>query len=114
MTPRLRGATAGFAKKRHALELAASRLRHAGASLLNDPSSQLASSAAALDALSPLKVLARGYSIAYAPAGVLTSVVDAHPDDEVRIALADGNVHARVTSVEAADNLSVDTATAAK
>ena len=111
--PRLRGATAGFAKKRHALELATSQLRHAGASLLNDPSSQLASSAAALDALSPLKVLARGYSIAYAPSGVLTSVADVHPEDDVRIALANGNVHARVTSVEIADNLNVDTATPA-
>ena len=81
-----------------------------GASLLNAPHSQLASSAAALDALSPLKVLARGYSIAYAPTGVLTSIADARPDDEVRIALADGNVRARVTSVEAADNLNVDAA----
>lgn len=114
VAPRLCGATAGFSKKRHALELAASKLRHAGTALLNDPRSQLASSAAALDALSPLKVLARGYSIAYAPSGVLTSITDAHQDDEVRIALADGNVHARVTSVEAADNLSVDTATPAK
>ena len=114
VAPRLCGATAGFSKKRHALELAASKLRHAGPALLNDPRSQLASSAAALDALSPLKVLARGYSIAYAPSGVLTSIAGAHQDDEVHIALADGNVHARVTSVEAADNLSVDTATPAK
>ena len=110
MTPRLRGATAGFSKKRHALELSTSQLRHVGASLLNAPHSQLASSAAALDALSPLKVLARGYSIAYAPVGVLTSIADARPDDEVRIALADGNVRARVTSVEAADNLNIDAA----
>ena len=43
-------------------------------------------------------------------AGVLTSVADARPDDEGRIALADGNVRARVTSVEAADNLNVDAA----
>lgn len=110
VTPRLRGATVGFSKKRHALELSTSQLRHVGASFLNAPHSQLASSAAALDALSPLKVLARGYSIAYAPTGVLTSIADARPDDEVRIALADGNVRARVTSVEAADNLNIDAA----
>nr|WP_066831889.1 exodeoxyribonuclease VII large subunit [Collinsella ihumii] len=61
---------------------------------------QLGARAASLDALSPLKVLARGYSIAYGPSGVVTSAADVKPDDELRIRLADGDVRARALSVE--------------
>ena len=42
---------------------------HQGRTMLNKPASDLGRAAASLDALSPLKVLARGYSIAYSDDG---------------------------------------------
>ncbi|HEX5137017.1 MAG TPA: exodeoxyribonuclease VII large subunit [Planctomycetota bacterium] len=50
-----------------------------------------------LDALSPLKVLARGYSVTLSGGKVLTRAADAHPGDELRTILADGEVRSRVT-----------------
>ena len=58
---------------------------------------RLAALAASLDALSPLKVLGRGYSIARKEDGsVLTSVKQAQPDTRFRLRLADGEVPCRV------------------
>ncbi len=53
-----------------------------------------------LDALSPLKVLARGYSIAYSVDGVATSAKTFKPGDAIRVRMADGNVAATVNTVE--------------
>lgn len=58
---------------------------------------RLAALAASLDALSPLKVLGRGYSIARKKDGsVLTSVKQAAPDTRFCLRLADGEVPCRV------------------
>ncbi len=103
----LAASTSGFAPKRHALELESSRLKHVGSTLLADKQTQLRSSAASLEALSPLKVLARGYSIAYGPEGVVTGIEQLNAGDNLRLALADGNVYATVDSVSESNNLSV-------
>ena len=100
LAPRLIASTTGFAPKRHALTLATSQLGHVGRSLLRGPDSELARNAAALDALSPLKVLARGYSIAYDGAGaVATQAASFAPGDALRVRMADGNVYGTVTEV---------------
>lgn len=58
---------------------------------------RVAALAASLDALSPLKVLGRGYSIARKEDGtVLTSVKQAKPDTQFHLHLADGEVPCRV------------------
>ncbi len=58
---------------------------------------RLAALAASLDALSPLKVLGRGYSIARREDGsVLARVEQAVPDTRFRLRLADGEVPCRV------------------
>lgn len=58
---------------------------------------KLAGLAASLDALSPLKVLGRGYSIARKEDGsVITSVKQAAPDTRFCLHLADGEVPCRV------------------
>lgn len=58
---------------------------------------RLTALAASLDALSPLKVLGRGYSIARTEDGtVLSSVEQAAPDTCFRLRLADGEVPCRV------------------
>ncbi len=55
-------------------------------------SRRLAADAAKLDALSPLKVLGRGYAIPYKNGDVLTSVADAAAGDSVTIRLCDGEL----------------------
>ncbi|MZJ60706.1 exodeoxyribonuclease VII large subunit [Collinsella aerofaciens] len=97
---RLITSTSGLDGKRHALTLASSRLEHQGRTMLSKPASDLSRAAASLDALSPLKVLARGYSIAYSDDGVATSAKTFKPGDAIRVRMADGNVAATVDTVE--------------
>ena len=99
--PRLAQSTVGLSAKDHDLRLAATRLRGAGSRLLDAPAAALAQAAASLDALSPLKVLGRGYAIAYGPEGVRTSASSFSPGDRIRVRLADGQVAAQVTEVAA-------------
>lgn len=62
---------------------------------------RVAALAASLDALSPLKVLGRGYSIARTEDGtVLSSVKQAVPDTRFRLRLSDGDVPCRVEREE--------------
>jgi len=57
--------------------------------------------AAKLDALSPLKVLSRGYGmISDSNDKVITCVSNVHPDDAISIRMTDGKMHAIVTQVE--------------
>lgn len=52
--------------------------------------------AASMDALSPLKVLSRGYAIAKGPNGVVKSVRDAPPGSEVSVRVSDGTLFCAV------------------
>ena len=100
LAPQLVTSTSGFSGKRHALALAGSQLGHVGRGLLGGVSALLARDAASLDALSPLKVLARGYSIAYDGAGaVVTQAASFTPGDALRVRMADGDVYGTVTEV---------------
>jgi exodeoxyribonuclease VII large subunit len=57
-----------------------------------------------LDALSPLKVLRRGYSVARDDAGhVLKRVGDFRPTQPFRLTVSDGELHARALGAEEAD-----------
>jgi len=55
--------------------------------------------AAGLDAMSPLKVLARGYSVAQKEGAVVKSVKDIKAGDGLTLSLADGSVDCTVTEV---------------
>lgn len=58
---------------------------------------------AKLDAMSPLKVLTRGYAMAQTSEGtVVRSVSQVQPDDHLTISLADGKVEAAVINIEEA------------
>lgn len=58
--------------------------------------------AASLDAMSPLKVLGRGYAIAADDKGQLVrSVFDIKPDDKIRLSVSDGVIKCRVEESEA-------------
>jgi len=52
--------------------------------------------AASLDALSPLKVLSRGYSIAQGPHGIVKSVGDVEKGDPVELRVSDGAIQCTV------------------
>lgn len=100
LAPRLSASTSGLSSRRHEVELAASRLSAAGPAMLSGPASALSQGAAKLDALSPLGVLARGYSIAYADGRVATSVSDFAPASQLRLRLSDGDVFGTIDRVE--------------
>lgn len=60
----------------------------------------LSSCAVALDALSPLKVFERGYSVAYCKDKVLKSVKQVENNDMIKLVLNDGKVEAQVKGIE--------------
>ena len=65
---------------------------------------QLATHASALDAMSPMKVLARGYTVASKPDGtVIRSVNEAETGAHIRVRLQDGALHCTVDTKEKPD-----------
>lgn len=68
----------------------------------NDYGKELATLTQALDALSPLQVLTRGYAVAIGKDGrVIRSVHSLQPQDSVRLLLTDGRANCTVHSIEA-------------
>ena len=62
---------------------------------------RLAATASKLDALSPLKVLGRGYAIGYTADGqVLDSITRTKVGDAVSLRLTDGKVNCQVLSIQ--------------
>ena len=74
------------------------RLDRAMAVRLQQKRSQLEILSGRLDALSPLRVLKRGYSLAVRQGKVVKSVTDVRVDDTLDIRLSDGTVRAKVIS----------------
>jgi len=86
--------------KRVLLDWQQSRLIAAMQSVTHKERSRLAALAAGLDAMSPLKVLARGYSLAYDDKGsLLTSVRTVEAGQKLDLRLADGNLDCTVMKV---------------
>ena len=61
---------------------------------------QFAALSGRLDALSPLKVLARGYAVATRQEQVLHSVAQLSPGEEIRLRLSDGTALCAVERIE--------------
>lgn len=59
--------------------------------------------AAKLDAISPLKVLSRGYSIAENDNGIVKSIKELESGDNVKIRLSDGSANCKVVSINESD-----------
>ena len=97
VTTRLSGAVdRRVASAGERLDRAAARMGTACAALLTAREAAAARLAASLDALSPLKVLDRGYAVARDEAGgVLRRVADFPPGRAFRLRVADGEVPAR-------------------
>jgi exodeoxyribonuclease VII large subunit len=96
-----RAASARVARSRSALEALADRAGRALHRDLDRRRDRLARRAAQLEALSPLAVLARGYSLTLAADGaVLRSAAAARPGDLIQTRLASGRVFSRVERTE--------------
>lgn len=101
LAPRLTACSSIFMRHYgHALDVAVSRLRVQGRRLLEAPRAAMARDAAALEALSPLSVLSRGYSITYDGTGsVVARASSLAEGDDMRVRLADGDVYGTVVRV---------------
>ncbi len=81
---------------------ARSLLRSAGSRLTDKPAARVGLEAARLEDLSPLAILARGYSAAFETDGrtVLRSVTQVSPGDRMIVRMSDGRVGCTVTDTE--------------
>jgi exodeoxyribonuclease VII large subunit len=75
-----------------------SRLPEAARHALERAALRLGACAGRLDAISPLKVLARGYAIVESGGKVLTQASQVRVGDPVRVKLSEGEIHCEVTS----------------
>ena len=97
----LRSPTGYLDQKRKQLELLNNRLSSAQNRSVEQKKQQFIRLTSKLDAMSPLKVLTRGYSIAMTgDEQVLTSVKQVSPGDEVILSLQDGVITANVNEVK--------------
>lgn len=88
-------------QKRNTLELLASRLKASYDRSMSLKKQSYISLTAKLDAMSPLKVLTRGYAMVQAEDGtVIRSTTQLHPNDRIQISLGDGRVEANILNVE--------------
>ncbi|MCK9857313.1 exodeoxyribonuclease VII large subunit [Paenibacillus sp. ATY16] len=99
------GEQAAFAAKR--LQGDMKRLEQAMVSSLKERRLQLHSAIRQLDALSPLKVMARGYSLVYdeQEKRLIKSIADVQPGDLVRVKVADGQLDCHVWSMKGEDGV---------
>ncbi len=96
---------ARFAAKSSSVELLAQRTSSAQSKYLSTLEDRLARNTATVEALSPLKVLVRGYSLTqFADGRVVRNAFDAAVGDQVNITLASGKLGATVTSTEEASD----------
>ncbi len=89
-----------YSERRMALVFLEQALQHSAASIIKDDRHRLARSAATLDAISPLKVLSRGYALtADAEGNVIKSVKKLKPEDKISVRLSDGSACCTVDSL---------------
>ncbi|MDG2956169.1 exodeoxyribonuclease VII large subunit [Bisgaard Taxon 10/6] len=88
-------------KQRQYMEQLHARLNFAVKNNLSERQHKLANLCGKLDGLSPLKVLARGYSIAQNRQGVaVTSVSQVRLDEPLQTQVADGFIESRITKIK--------------
>ena len=87
------------------LDGAGRALRGAYKDRIGDWQERFAGRAAALEAMSPLRVLARGYAVAELSGRILRDAADARPGDRIDIRLAQGALQCRVEQVEPENRL---------
>ena len=100
-SPALRSPTGYLDKKRTDLELLSNRLLSAQSRIVEGKNRQFVALTSKLDAMSPLKVLTRGYSMTQTDGGeVVKSVSQIQKGDIIRVTLSDGSIQAAVMEKE--------------
>lgn len=90
-----------FNQRRKTLELLQNRLLTAQTRQVNTKKQRFIAQVSKLDAMSPLKVLSRGYAMAQKQDDtIIRSIGDVNPGEEVRVSLADGGFTATVTQIK--------------
>ena len=97
--PMLRDPMSWVRDRRSLLDRQRERLGYTMNAALAERRQDMTRLAAGLDALSPLKVLGRGYAIAKGPKGILRSKKDAVPGDRLTLQLSDGALSCTVADV---------------
>ena len=82
------------------LSMQEQRMTSAMAALLAEKRKQYVHLAATMDAISPLKVLSRGYSMVQGEQGVVKRAADVAPGDRLTVRFSDGRADCLVRSVE--------------
>lgn len=96
----LQSLTGYFDERRLLLDSMERRMLSAASQNLGKNRQRYACMTAALDAMSPLKVLARGYAIGKQEDGrLLRSVEQVQPGEKIVLALTDGDLAAEVTEI---------------
>ena len=94
-----------LAERRQQLDIAAERMCSVWQTQLTARQHALELQMGRLDTMSPLRVLQRGYSVTEHAAGIVRSVREVQPGEQVRVTLADGSVQASVLSVQYTDGI---------
>ena len=100
-SPALRSPTGYLDQKRQNLERISERILSAQTRMIDRKKQGFIGLTAKLDAMSPMKVLTRGYAMTQTDRGeVVRSVHQTTVGDSLRISLSDGEIHATVTDVK--------------
>ena len=100
-SPALRSPTGYLDQKRKNLELLRNRLVAAENQNISRNNQKFIALTAKLDAMSPLKVLTRGYAVAENERGeILRSVRQVKPGEKITVSLSDGSLTANVSEVK--------------
>lgn len=92
-SPYLQSPLRSLREKRQQLDLSRQRLNRAVERHMEEAGKKAGKLSAALDAMSPLKVLGRGYALAQKEDGtVVSSVEPVNPGDRIQVILSDGTV----------------------
>ena len=100
-SPALRSPTGYLDQKRKNLELLKNRLLSAENQTVSRNNQRFIALTAKLDAMSPLKVLTRGYAVAEKESGgILRSVRQVKAGEKITVSLSDGSLTAKVSEVK--------------
>ncbi len=100
-SPALQSPMGYLEQRQKSLQLLQNRLVAAENQCINRNNQRYIALTAKLDAMSPLKVLTRGYAMAQTPDGeVIRSVSQVHPGDTINVSFSDGKLAATVSDVK--------------
>ena len=108
-SPALRGPTAYLERKEKDLRLLKNRMISAQERMISANNARFVSCVAKLDAMSPLKVLSRGYAMAQTGNGeLLRSIHQVNPGDSILVNISDGTITASVLNTKETEHESAE------